>query len=93
MPRSPTTPRRTPASGRRACFFGHQSIGANTLEGMAALGFAAPWVHWDFPESADYNGGAYFGQEYVGQNGDPKGKAAAFRSFMIDAGYGGRRSW
>lgn len=71
-------------------FFGHQSIGANTLEGMAALGFAAPWVHWDFPESADYNGGAYFGQEYVGQNGDPKGKAAAFRSFMIDAGYGGR---
>lgn len=71
-------------------FLGHQSIGANTLEGMASLGFAGPWVFWDFPETADYNGGAYLGQKYIGQNGDPKGKASAFRSFMIDGGFGAR---
>jgi hypothetical protein len=71
-------------------FFGHQSIGANTVEGMASLGFGDPWVHWAFPEDADYNGGAYFGQQMIGENRHPAGKVDAFRSFMIDDAYGGR---
>ncbi len=71
-------------------FFGHQSVGADTIEGMAALGFGDPWVYWAFPDDAGYNGGAYFGQEMIGENRHPAGKVEAFRAFMIDDAYGAR---
>lgn len=60
--------------------FGHQSVGANVLDGVPAVydaaGVAAPQVVET--RSPVTSGGGYLAHTYVGHNGDPVGKLADF---------------
>jgi hypothetical protein len=78
------------AAGRRV-FFGHQSVGANVVEGLEELralaGDTALRVIHD-PAAADLPP-AFFAETKLGKNGEPLGKLAAFRR-MVDTTLAGR---
>ncbi|MEJ2578351.1 MAG: hypothetical protein P8Z68_04565 [Kineosporiaceae bacterium] len=63
-------------------YFGHQSVGMNVLEGVpavyAAQGVAAPEVSQDSVPATGEAGDGFFVHTYIGENGDPAGKVAAF---------------
>jgi hypothetical protein len=68
-------------AGQTRVFFGHQSVGANVLDGVRGLyasgGVSAPPISNGVP--ADTAGG-FIAHRYIGQNGDPASKIAAFDS-------------
>jgi hypothetical protein len=63
-------------------FFGHQSVGANLVDGIPgvyqAAGLDAPTVTTDPKSTSD----GFFGHGYIGENGDPLGKIADFDAIM-----------
>ncbi|WP_144795988.1 SGNH/GDSL hydrolase family protein [Microbacterium paludicola] len=93
MPRATTTevavPEVTPAEfdafAGTTVLFGHQSVGANVLDGIAGVyadaGRAAPVVA-DATNGVGAADGASIVHAFVGVNGDPLGKFAAFRALV-----------
>src|SRR4051794_18630217 len=80
------------ASGLRV-FFGHQSVGANLVEGLEDLrAFAGDTalrlIHDPVDRPAASLPPAFFAEAKLGKNGDPAGKLEAFRS-VVDAGLPG----
>ncbi|MBI2892651.1 MAG: hypothetical protein HYY06_03805 [Deltaproteobacteria bacterium] len=78
-------PAQIAALAKRRVFWGHQSVGANVLEGARALGF-------DFAEvsrGSDYARVAW-GEAGVEENGDPERKIASFGAYLEDQGIGRR---
>jgi len=70
---------------RNRVFFGHQSVGANTLEGLIAL-TAGRLTVMETTAASDIAAGTV-AHAYVGTNGDPQSKIDAF-SDIVDAGVG-----
>jgi hypothetical protein len=69
----------------RAIFFGHQSVGINMMKGVRALLAATPGAPFEVVASlaaADQRKGA-LGNFWIGDNGDPVGKIAAFRGVIL----------
>jgi hypothetical protein len=78
---------------RAKIFFGHQSVGANIIEGLEALQAQSPGttvriVDWQQQRSDLEGAPAFFAHAKLGENGDPAGKtaefAAALRSGLAD---------
>lgn len=70
---------------QRRILWGHQSVGANVIDGARALGI-------DFREvrrGADY-GEAHWGEAGVAENGDPERKIRSFVDLMVGGGIGRR---
>jgi hypothetical protein len=69
-------------------FFGHQSVGGNVIAGVQALadsGISLPLqvIRTIDPDSV---AGAVLGHEWIGENGDPAGKMAAFLKILRGPG-------
>jgi hypothetical protein len=66
---------------RARVFFGHQSVGVNVLDGVRGLyasqGVSAPPIVQGAPGNID---GGFITHQFIGSNGDPAGKIAAFDS-------------
>lgn len=65
-------------------FFGHQSVGANLLDGIPAVyssaGVTAPAITTDPEDTSE----GFFAHAYIGENTDPLGKIKAFDATMRD---------
>jgi len=79
------------ALARRRVFFGHQSVGSNIMEGVAALARENPSLGLRVADLAVPAGGAggFFGHGKVGQNGQPAGKTDDFAG-KVDRDLAGR---
>ncbi len=66
-------------AGRRI-FFGHQSVGADIMQGVRELSDGMPGSHLNLRRIADSAGfrGPYFVDAMIGRNSDPASKCAAF---------------
>lgn len=75
----------------RRIFFGHQSVGSNIMEGVAALAREDPSLGLRVADLADVPElpGGFFAHDKVGQNGQPAGKTDDFAS-KVDRGLAGR---
>jgi hypothetical protein len=83
-----------PEKGRladRRIFFGHQSVGSNIMEGVAALAREDPSLGIRVVDlaGAPAVAGGFFGHGKVGQNGQPAGKTDDFAS-KVDRDLAGR---
>jgi hypothetical protein len=67
-------------------YFGHQSVGANIVDGMRALSAGTALRIVSAQDPASVNGPAFI-EATIGKNGDPRSKAAAFRA-ALDRGFG-----
>ncbi len=76
---------------QRKIFFGHQSVGANVLEGIDDLRQENPQVKLNVVSSANPAAvpGPALVESRIGRNGDPRSKTVAFLS-AVDAGWGAR---
>lgn len=74
------------AAARTSVLFGHQSVGANILDGVSGLydnrGLSAPRI-MEWPDTAS---GGYVTHVYVGENGNPRGKISHFADVVRAAG-------
>jgi hypothetical protein len=70
-------------AGKRI-YFGHQSVGANIVEGLAELERAHPKFALRIvgADGADSGSGGFFAQALVGTNGRPASKTEAFAAVM-----------
>lgn len=76
---SDVTPAEWKALAARRIFFGHQSVGANVVQGLAEVIAAHPEVELKVVESKDLtNAGAGFYHATVGRNGNPDEKVEEF---------------
>lgn len=77
------------ALARRRIFFGHQSVGGNIVDGMAAVLKARPLVALSFKktERPEDFGTPVFAHAMVGRNRDPYSKIKAFRE-ILEGGVG-----
>jgi hypothetical protein len=67
-------------AGALRVFFGHQSVGANVVEGLGELrSMAGDTALHVIDASGEAPPHAFFAQAKLGKNGDPFGKLAAFR--------------
>lgn len=72
-------------------YFGHQSVGDNTLSGIEEIMKANGDIRLKITKTTDaaaFNG-PVFAHSYVGTNGEPESKIEAFRNIM-DNGVGGK---
>src|SRR5687768_257722 len=68
---------------RQRILFGHQSVGADILRGLAALATASPVAGLHIAEAAAApSDGPVFAHASVGRNGDPRGKTDAFARLL-----------
>ena len=76
---------------RRRIFFGHQSVGSNIMEGVAALAHEDPSLGLRVADLAGVPApsGGFFAHDKVGQNGQPAGKTDDFAS-KVDGRLAGR---
>ena len=70
--------------GNRSVFFAHNSVGQNIIDGIGALGAGIPILN---EQQIGENGIA---EVYLGYNGDPAGKMAAFKDSMANGGSNAR---
>lgn len=74
------------AAARASVLFGHQSVGANILDGVSSLydnrGLTAPRI-MEWPGTTS---GGYVTHVYVGENGNPRGKISHFAEAVRAAG-------
>lgn len=77
-------------AGKRI-FFGHQSVGYNIMEGVAALSKEYPSIRLTIFETTDPSrfDAPVFAHAIVGRNGDPGSKCNSFEQYM-DLGIGSR---
>jgi hypothetical protein len=76
------------AAAAKRVFFGHQSVGANVLGGVSALyssaGVAGPATDTigSHAQTISPTSGGVLADAYVGDNGDPNGKADDFAAYL-----------
>ncbi|MCC7540592.1 MAG: SGNH/GDSL hydrolase family protein [Deltaproteobacteria bacterium] len=70
---------------QRRIFWGHQSVGANVMDGTKALGFPFAQVR----SGSDFET-VRWGEAAVAENGDPERKIRSFDAFIAGRGMGAR---
>ena len=70
-----------------AIYFGHQSVGGNLLDGVRELASPFPKIPLRIVEVGASLARRTFGHAYVGENGRPESKLAAF-AWTLDSGVG-----
>lgn len=83
-PTTTVTPEQLGAAAATRLFLGHQSVGANVLDGVpavyAAAGLTAPPISADDPATS--GSGGLIAHAYLGENTQPLGKIDAFDATM-----------